>query len=44
MYKLGGVSSVANLILAYEESLRNRNSHCLSVMCSLFLTATLLIN
>ena len=36
MYMLEGVSSVANFIFAYEESQQNRDSHFLSVMCSLF--------
>ena len=40
MYTLEGVSSVANFITAYEESQNNRDSHCLSVMCSLFPKAT----
>ena len=36
LYKLKGVSSVANFITSYEKSLLNRDSHFLSVMCSLF--------
>ena len=40
MYTLEDESSVANFITDYEESQENRNSHFLSVMCSLFLKAT----
>ena len=36
MYTLEAVSSFANFITAYEESQQNRDSHFLSVMCSLF--------
>ena len=36
MYTLEGVSSVANFIIAYEESQLNRDSHFLSVMFSFF--------
>ena len=36
MYTLEGVSSVANVITVYEESQFNRDSHFLSVVCSLF--------
>ena len=42
MYTLEGVSSVSNLITAYEESQYNRHSHFLFVMCSLFPKAILL--
>ena len=35
MYTLDGVSSVANFITVYEESQYNRDSHFLSVVCSL---------
>ena len=41
MYTLEGVSSVANFITAYEESHLNRDSHFLSIVCSLFLKAIL---
>ena len=40
MYTLAGAKSVANFINAYEESQLNRDSHLLSVMCSLFPTPT----
>ena len=35
MYTLEGVFSVANFITAYEESQYHRDSHFLSVTCSL---------
>ena len=36
MYTLEGVSSVASLITAYDESQINQDSHFLSVLCSSF--------
>ena len=39
MYMLEGVSSVGNFITAYAKSQLNRDSHFLSVMCSLFTKA-----
>ena len=44
MYTWEGVSSVTNFITAYEESQKNRDTHFLSVMCSLFPKATFYIH
>ena len=40
IHMLESVNTVASFITAYEESQYNRDSHFLSVMCSLFPKAT----